>query len=270
MRFALFANPRRDPGFKIRTALAECLADLGGESTHDPKDFPHCDILICLGGDGSFLSLIHHFGPKLPPAIGLNLGSVGFLMHMRLKQMRHDAERLMHGDYLIEERMLLSVKFCKRDGSVLKEGRALNDLVLMRKGEAQLIDINLAIDASDVERIVADGLIVSSPTGSTAYSLAAGGPIVHPSMDLLLITPICPHSLHNRSYVAPGNFPITLSLNSAWDLASVQLDGRSYASEGCHHLRIQRALEPFRMIRFGGDKYFQSLPQKIQQRGMNR
>lgn len=141
---------------------------------------------------------------------------------------------------------------------------------MMRLAGGRIVTVDFWINSHPVERIPGDGLIISTSTGSTAYSLAAGGPIVHPDMDVILITPICPHTLHNRSYLAPGDATIELRLSEDSSAAMVSADGKQSIKIEQGMIKIQKSRRTFKILRLGGDRFYQVLPQKIQERGMLR
>lgn len=176
------------------------------------------DLLLVMGGDGSILRAMHHAGPHLRPIFGLNIGSLGFLTCLPAQEYQRALQCIIDQEYILSQRSLLELKindrFC---------GLALNDIVISRGERSQLIRLAVTIDGTPLTEYHADGLIIATPTGSTAYSLAAGGPVMMPESKTLLITPICPHVFSNRSVVisdksnlsieAPGDQQIFISLD---------------------------------------------------------
>lgn len=270
MRFALLVNSMRDPQYIVRDHLISLIEKYGSRWTCDIEKFPSCNVLITLGGDGTFLNAAHLPDKLDIPTIGINLGSVGFLTEMEPDDIESALELLLSGRYEVESRMMLTADVFDSDGNLLTTLNALNDVVIARAAGARIVSIDLRIDGNDVERIPGDGIIVATPTGSTAYSLAAGGPIVHPSMELILITPVCPHSLHNRSYLAPKEASIELTITDPEALAGVSADGRDTFGINTGKVIIRQAERKFRLIHIHGDRFYQKLPGKIQQRGMIR
>lgn len=258
----------RDPGFSVRDRLIALIEKYGAEWTCDIEKFRTCNILITLGGDGTFLNAAHLPDNLDIPTIGLNLGSVGFLTEMEPCDIEAALQLLLGGKYEIESRLMLTADVYNSEGDRKAELVALNDVVLTRTAGSRIISVDLRINDNDVERIPGDGIIVSTPTGSTAYSLAAGGPIVHPGMELILITPVCPHSLHNRSYLAPKEAEIVLTLSDPESSAAVCADGRDSIDMNTGKVIIRQAERKFRLIHINGDRFYQKLPGKIQQRGM--
>jgi NAD+ kinase len=268
-KFGIHANESRDPGFKVRDKVVAILADAGIEAVFDEQAYADCELIIALGGDGTFLSLAHIDSARGIPCIGVNLGSVGFLMDIEPEQLEDSLAKLIRGDYFLQERLMLATEVYDDSGRLLMQSEALNDIVVTREGGSRIITTEVSINGVSVERIPGDGLIVASPTGSTAYSLAAGGPIVHPSMDVLLITPICPHTLHNRSYLAPGDALVELSLLDPESVSAVSADGKNTVKLPTGHIKIKASDRRFLMI-LTEDYFYQRLPQKIQERGRTR
>lgn len=169
------------------------------------------DLVIVLGGDGSMLSAARTMSRFDKPMLGVNRGRLGFLTDVRPDRVQEQISAVMAGDYSSEERFLLEVRV-EREGKTVAEGDALNDVVVNSGTSAQMIEVELYVDREFVNRQRADGLIVSTPTGSTAYSLSGGGPIMHPTLDALLILPMFPHALSSRPIVIHGNSEIRIDV----------------------------------------------------------
>jgi NAD+ kinase len=169
------------------------------------------DMVVVLGGDGSMLSAARNLVAFNKPMIGVNRGRLGFLTDISPDVIGEQIREVMAGNFSVEERFLLDVQVLRRD-AVVAEGDALNDVVVNSGTSAQMIEIELYIDGQFVNRQRADGLIVSTPTGSTAYSLSGGGPIMHPALDALLILPMFPHALSSRPIVVKGNSEIRIDV----------------------------------------------------------
>lgn len=270
MLVGLYANPQRDRDFRYRSQLSALFKVRGIEVVTDPADFEPADLLVSLGGDGTFLTLAHLETAYGKPCVGVNLGSVGFLTEIEPDNLAQAVDQICQGQYELDERLMLSMQVLDDQGKVLQTREALNDVVIMRLAGGRIVTVDFWINSSPVERIPGDGLIISTPTGSTAYSLAAGGPIVHPGMDVILITPICPHTLHNRSYLAPGDATIELRLSDDCSSAMVSADGKQSIKIEQGTIKIQKSRRAFKILRLGGDRFYQVLPQKIQERGMLR
>ena len=184
-----------------------------------------CDMAIVFGGDGTFLSLARLMIWKTIPVIGVNLGQLGFLTEIKIDEVYDTLEEVLMGNYRLQERSMLEA-CVKRDDKELFCLPVLNDVVITKSAIARVIDFDLALNDVQVARLKADGLIVSTPTGSTAYSLAAGGPIVHPQVNGTVITAICPHSLNVRPIVIPDDAMITVKLLQKDGDIMLTLDGQ--------------------------------------------
>lgn len=217
------------------------------------------DVLVALGGDGTILRCAEKAAALDVPMLGINLGMLGFLAEMEPDGMTAALERLLRGDYTEERRALMSVRHEKA------RYLALNDVVISRGAYPRLIRVQAQLDGAWAGDYRADGMIVATPTGSTGYSLSAGGPIIAPGVDCMLITPICPHSLQHRPQVVPGGASVTLTLKSDEPVnASLQIDGQFCASLGggdC--VTICKAEEQVRLIRMRETGFFELVHQKL-------
>ena len=180
------------------------------------------DLVIVMGGDGTLLSVARHIAPYNIPLIGINRGRLGFLTDLRTEDMWALLTPMLAGEVQTETRLLLSVVY-QRAGVRHEQGNAFNDVVI-RSG-ARLIELEVRIDQQLMHRQRSDGLIIASPTGTTAYALSAGGPILHPSLDAISLVPICPHSLSNRPIVIPSHCEISVAIMQA-DEVRLTMDGQ--------------------------------------------
>lgn len=286
MRIGLYSNPDKDPQEAMARHAASIILKLGGIPVLDPGKsdsllgnepgvrkgtYNSCDVLMCFGGDGTFLSAAHHHASQNVPMIGVNLGQVGFLPEIAPDEIDEGIHRLMQGTYTIERRMLLDVIALDQDGDMKGKGTALNDVVVTRGGKSRILTLNLAIGNEPVDKIPGDGLIVSTPTGSTAYSLSAGGPIIQPDLDLILITPICPHTLHNRSYITRSDSTVDVSVDAYPFPVLLSIDGREelYLTQ-YDQIRIRRSSTDLRLVRLGLRSFYTTLSEKIAARGKSR
>ena len=183
------------------------------------------DLLIVLGGDGTLLSAARAMGSNKIPIVAINLGSLGFLTSVTLDEMYPLLEQVLAGNHRTSERMMLDAEIL-RSGEPAERQCALNDAVANKSALARMLDFDVYVDGNQVGRYRADGIIVATPTGSTAYSLAAGGPIIYPDLDAFVITPICPHMLTNRPLVVSDRAKIELDFAPADEPVYITLDGQ--------------------------------------------
>jgi NAD+ kinase len=254
------------PVFETYTAALAGLPP--GRATVSRDDLPkQCDVIVVLGGDGSLIGMagrIAEAGVDVP-IVGVNFGDLGFLTEITLAELYESLESVLNGTALVEERMMLRARTV-RDGAVYVERLALNDVVITKGALSRIIDLAVAIGDRPVMRVRADGLIIASPTGSTAYNLAAGGPILHPEVDALLLTPIAPHMLTNRPIVLPGWFEVRVqpAVNGSNQEVFVTFDGQSgHALESNDIICVSRAERPLRLIRASTRTYFDVLREKL-------
>src|SRR5574342_1098386 len=185
------------------------------------------EMLIVLGGDGTLLSAARHVADAHTdvPIFGVNLGSLGFMAEVSLDELYDNLEKAIAGRLENEERMMLSASVI-RSGKRLARYRVLNDAVINKGALARMMELRISVNDSHLTTLRADGLIVATPTGSTAYSLSAGGPIIHPTIHCFVVTPICPHTLSNRPIALPDNVVVSVCLTSQSEDVSLTLDGQ--------------------------------------------
>lgn len=205
---------------------------------HPRSEIPNlADSVVVFGGDGTMLSVARLVCEKGIPILGVNLGGLGFITEVQLPDVFEAVERLISGECAVEERLMLTV-CVYRYGEKVAEHTTLNDVVINKGALARIIDLETYIDKAYVTTFRADGLIVSTPTGSTAYCLAAGGPILYPTTNSIAVTPICPHTLTNRPIVLPDNVLIEVSLKSRGEDVFLTLDGQVGFSLGQNDLVV--------------------------------
>jgi NAD+ kinase len=199
----------------------------GGRSSGLPRpEVPEgCDLVMVLGGDGTLLSAARAIGRRETPLFPVNLGSLGFLTAITIDELYPELERAFRGEHRIAKRRLLATEVV-RDGQVVAAYEALNDAVLTKASIARIVDLDAHVDEQFVCAYKADGLIISTPTGSTAYSLSAGGPIIFPSVPAICITPICPHMLTNRPVLVPETSVIRVISRSPDESVFLTIDGQ--------------------------------------------
>lgn len=219
------------------------------------------DVVLTLGGDGTLLRGARMAGPRRVPLVGCNLGRLGFLTTGSLDELEGIVDRTVSGDFQLEERVALDVRVGRGGESYY----ALNDAVVHKTGFARLITMRVYLGGEEVGQYSGDGIVISTATGSTAYSLSAGGPIMHPSLDALLATPICPHTLAVRPLVIPGDSRVTVEVVTEGDEETVvTVDGQvGSRMELGEEVEVQAAEEPLRLVRFAGDDFFNVLRRKL-------
>ncbi len=185
------------------------------------------DIAVALGGDGTFLRVSRMVSPYGIPIIGIHLGLFGFLAELTPKDMYNNLDKVLRGEYKINSRMLLNCRL-ERDGGSVNESLGVNDAVVSRASLSRLVSVKLFIDDEEVATYSSDGLIVSTPLGSTAHCLAAGGPILSPEIDAFVISPICPHTLTNRPLVISGDAKVKMQVGSECVGTGLTVDGQVY------------------------------------------
>ena len=254
------------PVFERDTA-ALATQSSGGETTSRDELPKRCDLIVVLGGDGTLIGMagrIAHSGASIP-ILGVNFGSLGFLTEITLPELYPSLESVLSGTALMDERMMLRARTL-RGGEVYADRLVLNDTVITKGALSRIIDLAVSVDHQPIMRVRADGLIVASPTGSSAYNLAAGGPIVHPSVDALLLTPIAPHMLTNRPVVIPGVSEVRVEpmMDGSNDEVFVTFDGQSgHPLQAADVVSIRRADRPLRLVRASTRTYFDVLRQKL-------
>lgn len=248
------------------------LAKAAGAAAHyevvDKDLMPQqVDMVVVLGGDGTLLGMAGRIGQSGSsiPILGVNFGSLGFLTEITLPEIYSSLETAINGTAQVEERMMLYVTV-DRDGDRLVSRLVLNDVVVTQGALSRIIDLSVSVDGEFMMRVKADGLIIASPTGTTAYNLSAGGPIVHPQVDGLTITPIAPHTLTNRPVVVPGSSEIRIQPSMPDDQTEVfaTFDGQLLLPLKSHHVvLVRRAEKSLRLIRASSRGYFQVLREKL-------
>ena len=205
---------------------AHLARHLGRGPGLDRDDIPdRADLVVVLGGDGTLISVARLIGDRGLPILGVNLGSLGFLTEITVEEMYDVLDNCLTGSFGLSPRMMLTAKII-RDGELFGEYRALNDVVINKGAVARIIDIETLVDGAYLTTFKSDGLIISSPTGSTGYSLSAQGPIIYPELNCLVITPICPHTLTNRPIVISGNAEVSAIIKTQNEDVLLTLDGQ--------------------------------------------
>ncbi len=276
----IISRPRREDIARVVPPLVNWLRTHGADVTCDSEtsdclgslavqarkreELPGCtDLLIVLGGDGTLLSAARLAAKRKVPILAVNLGGMGFLTTVSQDDLYSILEEIFSGKHRVSERVMLEAEIV-RGGTVIRRQNALNDAVLNKAALARIMDLELRVDDEYVTTYKADGLILSTPTGSTAYSLAAGGPIVYPTVEAFVVTPICPHTLTNRPLVIPDSATIDVDFKAEDDAVFLTLDGQIGIElvQG-DHIRVRKAAEKLHLVRPAKKTYYQILRNKL-------
>ncbi|HHV96658.1 MAG TPA: NAD(+)/NADH kinase [Clostridiaceae bacterium] len=284
----VIVNTDRDTELKYTGILASCLCKAGAnvvmlseiaeklnidscfirKKSKEREIIKDADILVCLGGDGTFLKAARAVYKKNIPILGINLGNLGFLTEVEKNEIEEAVNCLMVGKYIVEERMMLEATIIRND-KIIGNDTALNDIVISRGALSRILRVKTYINDVFVDMFPGDGLIVSSPTGSTAYSLAVGGPIVEPDIDLIIVSPICPHILYSRSFITASNRKVRAVIDEDYGhKAMVTVDGqKGYEIRGGDIVEVQKSNYTIKLIRINPKNFYNILRSKIYFRG---
>jgi len=250
---------RREP------VLDEQLAKLIGYPDQVPlADLPaKVDMLLVLGGDGTLLSVARLATNREVPILGVNLGRMGFLTEVNLNELYPALESIFARNFTIDRRMMMHAQ-ALREGQCLSEHLVLNDVVINNGALARIVTMEVTVDGHYLTTFQADGLIVSTPTGSTAYSLSAGGPIIYPSLFSILLTPICSHTLTNRPIILPVESTLEITLTSGHKDVFLTLDGQTgHALQLNDRVRVRKSGQTVSLIKLPFRNYFEVLRTKL-------
>jgi len=242
---------------------SNCLGTVAVQ-THKREELPGCtDLLIVLGGDGTLLSAARLAADRKVPILAVNLGGLGFLTTVAQDEIYSILEEIFSEKHRVSERVMLEAEIL-RDGTVIRRQIALNDAVLNKAALARIMDLELRVDGEYVTTYKADGLILSTPTGSTAYSLAAGGPIVYPTVEAFILTPICPHTLTNRPLVIPDSATVEVEFKAEDDAVFLTLDGQiGIELVRGDRIRMRKAPNKLLLVRPAKKTYYHILRNKL-------
>ena len=275
----IISRPRRSNLEAVAPPLLEWFASRGIRTVYDTEtagvlhDPSHglsrtevaeqSQLLLVLGGDGTLLAAARVAATLGIPILPINMGSLGFLTSFTIEEMYTSLEQVLAGRFSCSERVMLDVEL-HRDAEIIEHQIVVNEAVINKGALARMIDLQLTIDSDFVCRYRADGLIVATPTGSTAYSLSAGGPIVHPAVESWIITPICPHTLSDRPVVVRDSSSIEVHLSGDTESVFLTLDGQTgIPMQAADVVRMRRAAERLRLIQPAQKSYFEILRNKL-------
>ncbi len=282
-RIALTAKPNLTGKEEIMRTLVECMREIGAEILVDRDTLNDVDVLrsfdsyafgdaadllLVVGGDGTILRAVRELPDLSVPIVSVNRGSVGFLTELLTEEVASLLPRLLEGAGIVEERHLIHVDV-ERDGAKVFESRALNEVAISQGAIARLLNVRTCIDEESLATFHADGLILATPTGSTAYSLAAGGPVVHPRLDAIILTPINPHSLTQKPIVIPGGSIIRSEILTATSTpvpphVSLTVDGQTYFElHGEDRVTVRMHPDAVRFIRRNKETFYKTIRSKL-------
>lgn len=279
MRIAILAKPKSDRAANKAAELSVALRERGHETRLEASaarlagvdggverdDLPEgVDLAVVLGGDGTLLLGARIFGPAGVPILGVNMGRLGFLTDVGVDGMDLVVESVLAGDYTVEERLMLSAEVLRADRTSEGPFLAFNDIVVNKGALAQVIRLENVVDGNFVSSFLADGLIIASPTGSTAYGLAVGGPIIVPTTEVFLVAPICPHMLTNRPIIVPAASTVECRLLEARGDVYLTIDGQEgfplFPGDG---VRVRQAAHRARLVKVASQDFFSILRTKM-------
>lgn len=254
---ALVATPRGD------RELIERETGCALEVLEQDELAASVDLIVALGGDGTMIATARLLDNRSVPVVGINYGTLGYLTEVRVEEMTDALDAILAGDYRLERRLMLAAELWRGEERLMRN-RVLNDVVISKSALARIIEIETRLDTQFVNLFRADGLIVSTPTGSTAYNLSAGGPIIYPSMGAVVITPICPHTLSNRPLVVPDTAEIEVTLRTPKEEVALTLDGQvGFRLEANDLIRITKSRTTFNLVQPLNRNYFEVLRGKL-------
>jgi NAD+ kinase len=272
MIIALFRNALKIQSKAIASEIKDFLMSRGATVVEDPEqegfsnglplasvDPKEIDFVISLGGDGTILRLIHRYPDIEAPFLGINLGGLGFMADIPINDIYTSLQDLLNGNYHLSKRLVMEGKTEKQESCF-----AVNEFVIHRAQNPGLVDLSIHVDGLYLNTFSADGVIISTPSGSTAYSLAAGGPILTPELEAFVITPISPHTISNRPIVLMPKKAIQIQYTSARDPVEITFDGFPHFHMACSEIfSITRASRSFTLVNFPYHDYFSTLRSKL-------
>ncbi len=278
--YLIVTNKGKDKDLKITDKIASYLNDKGVtvhralrnvEDREDDKvKCDGIDAIIVLGGDGTFLQVARECASVDVPLLGVNLGALGFLAETSTDNIEKAIDRLIAGDYDISKRMMLKAKITEagKDGAVKEISPALNDITITRCGSLQIMRFAIYVNGKLLNNLCADGIIVSTPTGSTGYNMSAGGPIVEPEANLIVLTPICAHTLNSRSIVLSADDIVEIVIGAGRENSSIEVEASSDGSDNIlmhtgDKIAVSRSDNTSSVVRLSKDSFLQTLHRKL-------
>ena len=284
MKIVLSSNPYRDKGLRAALEAKRVLEHAGAKTVmclpfqvegsvvdlprhikfrYTQEELKHAGLLICFGGDGTILHAAKDANAYNVPILGVNLGSVGFMAELEQGELSQ-LSKLAAGKYAVETRMMLDVRV-RREGRTVFSDIALNDAALTKGAAARMVELEIYGDKTLMTGFSSDGVVISTPTGSTAYSMSAGGPIVEPTAENIIVTPICPHALSARSIVLGGDRQVAVRMGRMTrKTAYLSVDGgRAFRLSGGDTVELRRSAAKTRLVRLTGRSFYEILNHKL-------
>jgi NAD+ kinase len=246
--------------FVLEKETAKAIGDTNSKAIAADEIAKHCDLVLSFGGDGTFLSSAHMVMRHLVPILGVHLGGLGYLAEVSPDELFERTDALLRGDYIVENRLVLEARV-NNDHGVF---HALNEVTIDKAGYTRTIHLRTSIDGKYLNTYTADGLILSTPTGSTAYSLSTGGPILEPTMGAIILAPICPHTLAHRPVVVQDDKVIEVEVTSTSHEVMITVDGQiSTRKSSGVRVTVKKAKYPMQLVRFPGRYFYDVLREKL-------
>ncbi len=264
-------NLRDYPSFEHTYPKGTTISDLQNQNTdfvfHEKTNFEPIDFALSIGGDGTFLTSAAAIGRKNIPILGINCGHLGFLAEVQSDDVDAILQQLIDGKYTIEQRSLLNVSVFDKSGSlrdnIIMAPNALNEIAILKEGLSSMLQIELKVNGELLHTYNSDGLVIATPTGSTAYNLSIGGPLMAPQSRGIILTPIAPHSLTVKPLVVPDDWKFDIRVTSRYDAYMVSVDGRSQSLSTDMSLHVERAKYTVKVVQVGDNSFLKSLQNKL-------
>ncbi len=279
LKFAVIPNMTRKNAFAVTSKVLEKLNNLGCETfmelsleaefkdcsvsfCEESRAIEQCDMVISVGGDGSFINAAKKALVYAKPLLCVNAGKLAYLAAMECDELEF-LRNVVDGNYLTESRMLLDASVVDKNGKIIYHSNCINDAVISRSGSIRIMKLSLYCNGAPLIEYMADGAIISTPTGSTAYSLSAGGPVVEPSVESVLVTPVCPHSMFSRSIILGGSSVVTAFHDNSGE-AILSCDGGAavLVPEGAR-VEVKQAAEHITLVKVKNDTFIDILNKKL-------
>lgn len=282
-RIGISVNRKKDGDLQVTRNVVDCILkygmkplllkavanEIGFEDGYEAEQiYSESDFIVSLGGDGTLLNTARSVFGHQVPVFGINLGTVGFLAEVEVSDIECAIKNLFSGDFTLKNRMVLRASVIRSNHPVF-ESFAINDVVVSRGGLSRIIRLMVFVDDQFIDSFPGDGLIVSTPTGSTAYTLSAGGPIVQPDMHMMITTPICPHILYSRSFITGPDRELSIRINEDYpDSAIITMDGQEgFSIMAGDRIVIRKAEKGIDFVSFGNINFYDVLRAKIHVHG---